>query len=219
MPFDVDLAPLTLDGSDDDVALLRQAVDQAFLRAAAKQPRLLDRRGAWLPRPTDRRPRKHKHSKAWAGSIQRWQDAGGFPAKAAQLIRRSLRPPWRLLRPRLARGLSEFDERSSSSTSYRRRTGRTRCATSRACSARSALRLPARRRSRRRIIHAIWDDLCRANVVSSISPVPNLNVMMNSAWRTPSSHPVPRGAARRRGRCAAQNVKSLRSRATISRAS
>src|SRR6185436_8655919 len=30
MPFDVDLSPLTLDGSDDDAGLIRQAVDEAF---------------------------------------------------------------------------------------------------------------------------------------------------------------------------------------------
>lgn len=181
LPFDVDLTPLRLDGSPDDIGRLRDAVDAAlYERQRPSGESSLAATVAFV----DDLTRRHLQRTAFerAGWLDRRlaDDPARFVATAEQLLR-SL-PGWHLLRPAWPGSYPE--------------PGVARCfhvmpfgpdwtdgvsATARGVCASRRVSIDYRRGdlSREgRIIRAIWDDLCRATVVLVDVTGANLNVVI-----------------------------------------
>lgn len=193
MPFDIDLAPLALEGDDDDAALLRQAVDEAFY-----VPQRSDRQSsvgdavAFLARLTaGHERRKVFDGKGWLDPALA-TDPAGFAAKAEQLMRELPAPPWRLLRPAwpaaypygaqkrcfhvMPFGPDWADE--------------VRDVARAACEERGWVYRRGDEAEEGRIIHAIWDDLCRAGTVLVDLTGANLNVMIELGMAHAIGRPV-----------------------------
>ena len=181
MPFDIDLAPLALEGDDEDASLLQRAIDEAFYvpqrsgRSAsiAESISFVDRLTA------DHAKRKVIEGMKWLEPALA-SDPAGFSAAMEQLFRTLDPPPWRLLRPAWPGAYPDPGQR--------------RCfhvmpfGPDWANDVRDAARAACKDRGLRyrrgdeaeegRIIYAIWDDLCRASVVLVDLTGANLNVMI-----------------------------------------
>ena len=180
LPFDIDLSPVTLDG-EDDTALLQQAIDEAFY--------VPQRRGDHMSIAEsigflDSLTAGHEKRRTFEG--MGWLDAAlardpvGFAAAAAQLLPTLAAPPWRLLRPAwpvaypapaqkrcfhvMPFGPEWADEARDVARTF--------------CQERGFVYRRGDEAEDGRIMHAIWDDLCRAHVVLADLTGANLNVMI-----------------------------------------
>jgi hypothetical protein len=100
MPFDIDLAPLALNGSADDAARLQQAVDEAFyVPQRSDRDSSIAQSVAFLDRLTDGHEKRKVFERMGWFDPALAKDPAGFVAKADQLIRALPAPPWRVLRP------------------------------------------------------------------------------------------------------------------------
>ncbi len=181
MPFDIDLAPLALNGDDDDAAHLQQAVDEAFY-----VPQRSDRHSSIAESVAflDRLTNGHEKRKAFKG--MGWldpalaKDPAGFVALADGLIRELPAPPWRLLRPAwLAAYPDEAQRRCFHVMPFGPDwANEVRDVARAACKVRGFVYRRGDEAEEGRIIHAIWDDLCRASIVLVDLTGTNLNVMI-----------------------------------------
>lgn len=181
MPFDIDLAPLALDSVDDDSALLQQAVDEAFyLPQRSGSHSSIGESVAFLDRLTAvHEKRKVFERMGWLDPALA-KDPAGFAAKAEQLIRTLPAPPWRLLRPAWPAAYPDSAQKrcfhvmpfGPDWANEVRDVSRT------ACEERGYVYRRGDEAEEGRIIHAIWDDLCRASVVLVDLTDGNLNVMI-----------------------------------------
>jgi hypothetical protein len=200
MPFDIDLAALALDGDDEDVPLLQQAIDEAlYVPQRTGRSSSLRESLAFV----DRLTAGHAQRKVFEG--MKWlepalaSDPAGFAAALELLFRKLEPPPWRLLRPAWPGAYPDA--------------GPPRCfhvmpfGPDWADEARDAARAACQERGfgyRRgdeaedgRIIPAIWDDLCRAGVVLVDLSGANLNVLIELGIAHAIGRPVL--AVQRRG--------------------
>ena len=193
MPFDIDLAPLALDGSADDATRLQQAVDEAFyLPQRGGRRSSIAESIAFLARLAEGHARRQVfEGMGWLDPAQA-RDPAGFVAAAEQLMAALPAPPWRLLRP--AWPAAYPDE------------GQKRCfhvmpfgpdwaneardVAREACKARGWIYRRGDEAEEGRIIHAIWDDLCRASVVLVELGDANLNVMIELGMAHAIGRPV-----------------------------
>jgi nucleoside 2-deoxyribosyltransferase len=180
LPFDIDLSPVTLDG-DDDEALLQQAIDEAFY--------VPQRRGdhtsiaesiAFLDSLTvGHEKRRTFEGMGWL-DVTLARDPVGFAAATAQLLPMLGAPPWRLLRPAWPAAYPGAAEKrcfhvmpfGPSWANEARDVART------FCEERGFVYRRGDEAEDGRIMHAIWDDLCRAHVVLVDVTGANLNVMI-----------------------------------------
>ena len=87
MPFDVDLAPLALDGGADDAARLQQAIDAAFyLPQRSGRQSSIAGSVAFLDRLTEGHERRHAFERMGWLDPALAQDPAGFMARAEQLV-------------------------------------------------------------------------------------------------------------------------------------
>lgn len=181
MPFDIDLAPVALDGSDDDAALLQQAVDEAFYvpqrsgrhSSIGESVALFDRLTA------SHEKRKIFEGMGWLDPALA-KDPAGFAAKAEQLISALPAPPWRLLRPAWP---AAYPDAAQKRCFHVMPFGpdwanEVRDVARMACEERGFVYRRGDEAEEGRIIHAIWDDLCRASIVLVDLTGTNLNVMI-----------------------------------------
>jgi nucleoside 2-deoxyribosyltransferase len=181
MPFDIDLAPLALGGGADDATRLQQAVDAAFYRAQrsdrqssiAESVALLDRLTAGHPK------RKSFERMGWLDPAQA-SDPAGFVARAEQLIPALPAPPWRLLRPAWPAAYPDEGQRRCFHVMPFGPdwADETRDVARATCKEQGFVYRRGDEAEEGRIIHAIWDDLCRASVVLIDLTGPNLNVLI-----------------------------------------
>lgn len=193
MPFDIDLAPLVHDGTADSVARLQQAVDEAFYlpQRGGRLSSIADS-VAFLDHLTQEHNKRRVFEKmGWLDPAQA-RDPAGFVATAEQLIAALPNPSWRLLRPAWP-----------ATYPYE---GKTRCfhvmpfgpdwaneardVARAACKERGLVYRRGDEAEEGRIIHAIWDDLCRANVVLVELGGANLNVMIELGMAHAIGRPV-----------------------------
>ena len=181
MPFDIDLAPVELGGGDGDAALLAQAVDEAFyVPQRGGTSSSIGESVAFLDELTRSHPKRSAfEGMGWLDPALE-KDPAGFVAKTEQIIRALPEQRWRLLRPAwpaaypdaeskrcfhvMPFGLSWSDE--------------VRDVARLACKERGLIYRRGDEAEEGRIIHAIWDDLCRAHVVLVYLSGANLNVMI-----------------------------------------
>ena len=181
MPFDIDLAPVELGGDDGDAALLAQAVDEAFyVPQRGGTSSSIGESVAFL----DQLTRSHPKRKAFEG--MGWldptleKDPAGFVAKTEQIIRALPEQRWRLLRPAWPAAYPDADSKRCFHVmpfglSW---SDEVRDAARLACKQRGLTYRRGDEAEEGRIIHAIWDDLCRAHVVLVDLSGANLNVMI-----------------------------------------
>jgi nucleoside 2-deoxyribosyltransferase len=181
LPFDIDLAPLALDGVTDDVSLLQQAIDEAFY-----VPQRSGRSASIAESISfvDRLTARHEKRKVFEG--MKWleptlaSDPAGFSAAMEQLFRNLDPPPWRLLRPAWPAAYPDPGQRrcfhvmpfGPDWANEAREAARA------ACKERGLIYRRGDEAEEGRIIYAIWDDLCRASVVLVDLTGANLNVMI-----------------------------------------
>ena len=182
MPFDLDLAPVALEGDDADKATLAQAVDEAFYvlqrsSCSSSIPQSI----AFLDRFTlDHPKRRIFEGMGWLAPALA-DDPVGFAAKAEQLIRalptsprfRFLRPAWPAAYP------DKTDRRCFHVMPFGPRwADEVRDVARAACLEQGITYRRGDEAEEGRIIHAIWDDLCRASIVLVDLTGPNLNVLI-----------------------------------------
>ncbi len=193
MPFDVDLSPLTLDGSDDDAALLRQAVDEAFyVLQRSGRDSSIGESVAFL----DQLTAGHEKRRAFEG--MGWldpalaKDPAGFAAKAAQLISALPAPPWRLLRPAWPAAYPDPEKKRCFHVMPFGPdwANEVRDVARMFCEERGIVYRRGDEAEEGRIIHAIWDDLCRASIVLVDLTGANLNVMIELGMAHAIGRPV-----------------------------
>ncbi len=181
MPFDLDLSPLSLEGDDDDAALLVQAVDEAFylLQRSGRDSSVRDSI-AFLDRLTADHPRRTAiEGMGWLDP-ELANDHGGFVAKADQVLRMLPPPPWRLLRPAWP---AAYPDAAAPRCFHVMPFGPAwadgvRDIARAACEERGYIYRRGDEAEEGRIVHAIWDDLCRASVILVDLSGANLNVMI-----------------------------------------
>jgi hypothetical protein len=181
MPFDVDLTAVELAGDDGDAALLARAVDEAFyVPQRGGSSSSIGDSVAFL----DQLTRNHPKRKAFQG--MGWldpsltQDPAGFVAKTEQIIRALPEQRWRLLRPAWP---AAYPDAASKRCFHVMPFGQSwsnevRDVARLACEQRGLIYRRGDEAEEGRIIHAIWDDLCRAHVVLVDLTGANLNVMI-----------------------------------------
>lgn len=205
LPFDIDLAALPLEGDGGDDALIAQALDEAFY--LPQRPATTESIGAslaWLDRATASHPRRA------AFEHQGWLDAGlvrdpvTFVAGSAQILATLGAPPWQLLRPSWAGAYpaSATDAAAAPRCFHVMPFGPpwadgVRDAARAACNARGWVYRRGDEAEEGRIIHAIWDDLCRADLVLVELCGGNLNVLIELGMAHALGRPVL--AVQRRG--------------------
>lgn len=193
LPFDIDMSPLPVDGGDGDDDALAQALDETFYVAQRES------RGNSIPATLaelDRMTRGHPRRASIEG--MGWLDPGlkgdpaGFAAAVRQLLREIDQPQWQLLRPAWPGAYPDptqprcfhvmpFGPEWADGV---RDTARAAC---------RQLGVDYRRGDEAeegRIVHAIWDDLCRATVVLVELHGGNLNVMIELGMAHALGRPV-----------------------------
>lgn len=193
MPFDIDLAPLVLDAAADNVTRLQQAVDEAFylpqrggrLSSIADSVAFLDR----LAQGHEKR--RVFQGMGWLDPAQA-RDPAGFVATAEQLLAALPNPPWRLLRPAWPAAYPyEGQMRCFHVMPFGPDwANEARDVARAACKERGLVYRRGDEAEEGRIIHAIWDDLCRANVVLVELGGANLNVMIELGMAHAIGRPV-----------------------------
>jgi nucleoside 2-deoxyribosyltransferase len=181
MPFDVDLTAVELAGDEGDAALLAQAVDEAFyVPQRSGSSSSIGETVAFL----DRLTRHHPKRKAFEG--MGWldpaltEDPAGFVGKTEQIIRALPEQRWRLLRPAWP---AAYPDAASKRCFHVMPFGQSwsdevRDVARLACRERGLIYRRGDEAEEGRIIHAIWDDLCRAHVALVDVSGANLNVMI-----------------------------------------
>ena len=181
MPFDLDIAPLALEGDDDDAALLAQAIDEAFyvLQRTSRSSSIRESVG-FLDRITVDHPQRAAFEGMGWLDPKLESDMAGFAAKAEQLLRVMPAPPWRLLRPAWPAAYPDATQRRCFHVMPfgPEWADEVRDVARAACAERGYAYRRGDEAEEGRIIHAIWDDLCRASVVLVDLSSPNLNVMI-----------------------------------------
>jgi nucleoside 2-deoxyribosyltransferase len=181
MPFDIDVAPLALDGGADDAARLQQAVDEAFyVPQRSDNDSSIAESVAFLDRLTDgHEKRKGFEGMGWLDPALA-KDPAEFVAGVDRLLRALPAPPWRLLRPgRPAAYPDETQRRCFHVMPFGPDwANEVRDVTRAACKKRSFVYRRGDEAEEGRIIRAIWDDLCRASIVLIDLTGANLNVMI-----------------------------------------
>lgn len=180
LPFDIDLSPVLIDGAEDDETLA-QALDEAFYVAQRESRGNAISAGlAELDRLTRQHPRRASiEGMRWLDPALK-RDPAGFATAVRQVLRELDQPQWQLLRPAWPGAYPEpAQPRCFHVMPFRppwadeaRDTARAAC---------KQLGLGYRRGDEAeegRIVHAIWDDLCRASVVLVELAGGNLNVMI-----------------------------------------
>lgn len=213
MPFDLDLSPLQLDGSDDDDAMIRQSVDEAFyLPQRTGRDSSIAASLAFLDALTV----GHEKRKAFEG--MGWLDAAlandpaGFAAKASQIVAATPAPQWRLLRPAWP---AAYPDARRKQCFHVMPFGpdwanEVRDVARQVCKGKGYRYRRGDEAEEGRIIHAIWDDLCRASVVLVDLSGANLNVLIELGMAHAIGRPV---CAVRRSRTAdvrPKNIEKLR---------
>lgn len=195
LPFDIDLAPLRLQGDEGDVADLAQALDEAFYVPQRRSD--ADALAGSLAQ-LRRLCGGHAQERAFKGlgllADALLADPTGFVAAANQVFDRlGSQPRWQLLLPSWA-------------GSYPDAGAKPRCfhvmpfdadwsdeARDAARRASAAAGLDYRRGDEAeegRIVHAIWDDLCRASAVLVDLTGLNLNVLIELGMAQAIGRPV-----------------------------
>ena len=181
MPFDLDIAPLELDGRQDEAALMVQAVDQAFYvpQRSGRNSSIRESIGFLGHLTRGHAQRASFEGMGWLDPA-RAQDAAGFAANTEQLMRLLPGPPWRLLRPAWPATYADpTDRRCFHVMPFGPDwANEVRDAARAACDERGILYRRGDEAEEGRIIHAIWDDLCRASIVLVDLTGANLNVMI-----------------------------------------
>lgn len=181
LPFDVDLAPLVLDGDEDDAALLQQAVDEAmYVPQRAARASSIAESIAFLDRLTAGHPKRRAfEGMGWLDPALA-RDPATFAANTEQMIRDLGAPPWRLLRPAWPGTYAEAGVRRCFHVMPFGPdwADAVRDAAREACAERGFLYRRGDEAEEGRIIQAIWDDLCRADLVLVDLTGANLNVMI-----------------------------------------
>ena len=215
MPFDIDLAPLALDGGADDVTRLQQAVDEAFYlpQRSGRQSSIAES-VAFLDRLTlGHDKRRTFEGMGWLDPAQA-RDPAEFVANAERLMAELPSPPWRLLRPAWPAAYPAAGPVEGSAGNQRRCfhvmpfgpewANEARDVARAACKKRGLVYRRGDEAEEGRIIHAIWDDLCRADVVLVELGTGNLNVMIELGMAHAIGRPVL--AVMRRDPAAANKV-------------
>jgi nucleoside 2-deoxyribosyltransferase len=193
MPFDIDLAPLALDGGADDVTRLQRAVDEAFYlpQRSGRQSSIADS-VAFLDRLTEGHDRRRAfEGMGWLDPAQA-RDPARFVASAENLMAELPTPPWRLLRPAWPAAYPDEGQRrcfhvmpfGPDWANEARDVARS------ACKERGLVYRRGDEAEEGRIIHAIWDDLCRATIVLVELGGANLNVMIELGMAHAIGRPV-----------------------------
>jgi hypothetical protein len=193
MPFDLDLEPLALNGDEDDASLLVQAVDEAYyVPQRSGRSSSIGESISFL----DHLTRGHPQRAAFEG--MGWLDSGlahdaaGFAANSEQLMRKLSTPPWRLLRPAWPAAYPTAGERRCFhvmpfGTPW---ADEVRDLARAACAERGIVYRRGDEAEEGRILHAIWDDLCRASIVLVDLTGANLNVMIELGMAHAIGRPV-----------------------------
>jgi nucleoside 2-deoxyribosyltransferase len=181
LPFDIDLSPMLIDGSDDDAPELARALDEAFYAAQRKSRGNAIPAGlAELDRLTREHPRRASiEGMGWLAPALK-DDPMGFATAVRQVLREIGQPQWQLLRPAWP-GVYPDDgpPRCFHVMPYAPAWADESAETARAACKRLGLNYRlGKEAEENRIVHAIWDDLCRANVVLVELAGGNLNVMI-----------------------------------------
>ncbi|HEY6135827.1 MAG TPA: hypothetical protein VIW70_17775 [Rubrivivax sp.] len=193
LPFDIDLSPLRLEGGDADDDSLANALDETFYVAQRES------RGNSIPATLaelDRLTQGHtRHASiegmGWLDPALK-RDPAGFAAAARQLLREIDQPQWHLLRPAWPGAYPDpAQPRCFHVMPFGPDWADAVRDTARAASAAAGM---AYRRGDEaeegRIVHAIWDDLCRASVVLVELNGGNLNVMIELGMAHALGRPV-----------------------------
>jgi hypothetical protein len=170
-----------IDGSDDDGETIAQALDEAFYVIQREgRGNVIPATVAELDRLTREHPRRASiEGMGWLDPALK-NDPAGFAAAVRNVLRELDQPAWQLLRPAWPGSYPEAGGHrcfhvmpfGPSWADESRDTARTVC---------KELGLSYRRGDEAeegRIVHAIWNDLCRANVVLVELAGGNLNVMI-----------------------------------------
>ncbi|MGH8265582.1 MAG: hypothetical protein ACRET4_19060 [Steroidobacteraceae bacterium] len=181
MPFDIDLASVALEGYDEDAALLAQAIDEAFYvpQRSGRSASLSDSLAFF-----DRLTASHEKRASFEGMgwlDQRLSsDPAGFVANSEQMIRQLPPPPWRVLRPAWPGAYPDAKNRRCFHVMPfgPEWADEVRDVARAACKKRDLVYRRGDEAEEGRIIHAIWEDLCRATVVLVELTGANLNVMI-----------------------------------------
>jgi len=192
MPFDVDLSPVSLEGDDDDAALLIQAVDEAFyLPQRHGRDSSVRHSIDFLDRLTANHPRRRAIEEMGWLDPNLANDCTGFVAKAEQVLR-LLPAPWRLLRPAWP---AAYPDAAPPRCFHVMPFGPSwadgvRDIARAACEERGFIYRRGDEAEEGRIIHAIWDDLCRASLILVDLSGANLNVMIELGMAHATGRPV-----------------------------
>lgn len=201
LPFDIDLEPLRLQGGagaeETDRDALGAALDQC-LYSPQREPQSssLPTTLAHLHQLFGRHPERAAVQKmGWLGDDLARCPAG-FAAAAAQLLRRLPQPPGvarpQLLRPAWPAAYPEPGERRCFHVMPFGQpwSDEVRDVARSACAAQGMRYHRGDEAEDGRIIHAIWSDICRAQVVLVELGGPNLNVMIELAMAHAIGRPV-----------------------------
>ena len=193
LPFDVDLSPVGLEGDDLDAEVMAQAVDEAFY--VPQRPGRSSSIGATLAE-LDRLTAEHPRRAALEG--MGWlapglaSDPAGFAAAAEHVLDALPHPRPRLLRPswpgcypeparRMCFHVMPFGPAWADAV---------RDAAQAACADRGLFYRRGDEADEGRIIHAIWQDICRAETVLVDLTGANLNVMIELGLAHAIGRPV-----------------------------
>jgi hypothetical protein len=193
LPFDIDLSPVPIDGTDDDDDALAQALDEAFYVAQREgRGNSIPASVAHLDRMTQTHPRRASiQGMGWLNAGLK-KDPAGFAAAARQVLREIDEPQWQVLRPAWP---GAYPEPTQPRCFHVMPFGppwadAVRDAARAAC---TALGLDYKRGDEAkdgRIVRAIWDDLCSASVVLVELHGGNLNVMIELGIANALGRPV-----------------------------
>lgn len=194
LPFDVDVAPVEMEGDEaPDGAMLTQAIDEAFYVPQRRGSRssIGDTLAALdtLTRPHERRAAIE--GMGWV-SASLAGDPAGFGAACDQVFRLLPGSGWALLRPSWPGAYASEDRRQCFHVMPfgPAWADGVRDAVREVC---GSLGLAYRRGDEAeegRIIHAIWDDICRAQVVVVDLTGANLNVLIELGIAHATGRPV-----------------------------
>lgn len=193
LPFDIDVAPVELCDDPGDLARVADAVDAAFYEPQrVGRDSSLDASVAFLRELTADHPHRARfeHSGWLSEALSR--DPVGFAGAADQVLRQLDGPPWRVLHPNWP---AAYPDHASRQCFHVMPYGpawadAAREAAHACCTSRGWVYRRGKESDEGRIIHAIWDDICRAHLVLVDMTGANLNVMIELGMAHAVGRPV-----------------------------
>lgn len=181
LPFDIDLSPLLLDGTDDDADALAQALDDAFyLPQRPTRENALPQALAELDRLTQGHPMRAQFEGMQWLNPSLAQDPAGFSTAVHQVLRALQDPRAQLLRPSWPGAVpGPSQPRCFHVMPYRPTWAQeVAAAAEEAVGQQGMVYRLGKQGEDGCIVRGIWDDLCRASVVLVELAGGNLNVMI-----------------------------------------